>query len=372
MGRCPGCGHRLGCRVVQRVGGDQVRLRQDRLRLLGVGAHDANHHRHVALEQAARLDDAAGHLIAPRDAAEDVDQDGLHVRVVQDDPEGGRHAVRLGPAADVQEVGRLAARQLDQVHGRHGQPGAVDHAADAAVQLDEVDARLARGDLGGLLFVQVAHRLQVRVAEEGRVVEHDLGVQRQQLARLGDHQRVDLGEVGIGSHEGVVQPAQDRCERRPQIGRQPQEERGAPHVVVLQAQQRIDRQAQDRLRVGDCRLLDLDPALGAGDDRHRLGPTVQDQPQVELLGDVGRRRDQHGLHPNALDVQADDLARPLLRLVRAGGQLDAAGLAPAADQHLRLDHHRPADALRGGARLLRAGRHLAGQQRHAVAGKDLL
>ena len=219
------CGRdRLGRRVVQRVGGDQVGLGQDRLRLLGVGADDADHHRHVALEHAARLDDAAGHLVAAGDAAEDVDQDRLHVRVVQDDPERGRHPVRLGPAADVQEVGRLAAGQLDQVHGGHRQPGAVDHAADAAVELDEVDARLARGDLGGLLLVQVAHRLEVGVAEEGGVVEHDLGVERQQLARLGDHQRVDLGQVGIGSHEGVVQPAQDRCEGLPQLGRHAQEE----------------------------------------------------------------------------------------------------------------------------------------------------
>ena len=42
-----------------------------------------------------------------------------------------------GAAADIQEVGRLAAKQLDDIHGGHRQPGAVDHAADIAIQLDE-------------------------------------------------------------------------------------------------------------------------------------------------------------------------------------------------------------------------------------------
>jgi hypothetical protein len=42
---------------------------------------------------------------------------------------------RRGAAADIEEVGRLAAVQLDDVHGRHRQAGAVDHAADVAVQL---------------------------------------------------------------------------------------------------------------------------------------------------------------------------------------------------------------------------------------------
>ena len=166
-------------------------------RLLGVGADDAHHHRHVALDAGPCLHDAARHLVAAGDAAEDVDQDRLHVRVVQDDAEGCQHLVGLGTAADVQEVGRLAAGELDEVHGGHRQAGPVDHAADVAVQLDEVDARLARRDLGWLLLVEVAHLLQLRVAEERRVVQRDLGVQRQQPAVSGDHQRVDLGQVGV-------------------------------------------------------------------------------------------------------------------------------------------------------------------------------
>jgi hypothetical protein len=142
--------------------------------------------------------------------------------------------------------------------------------------------------------------------------------------------------------------------------------------VVLQPEQRVQRQPQDGVGVGARRLLDLDAAFGAGDDGHRPRATIENEAQVELFGNVRRRRDQDGLHRHALDVQADDLVRPLLCLVRRRRQLHATRFAASADQDLGLDHHRPADVLRGGARFLWRARHLAGQQWHAMAGEDLL
>ena len=59
-----------------------------------------------------------------------------------DDLEGRRHLLLGGAAADVEEVGGLAAVELDDVHRRHGQAGAVDHAADVAVELDVVEVVL--------------------------------------------------------------------------------------------------------------------------------------------------------------------------------------------------------------------------------------
>ena len=49
-------------------------------------------------------------------------------------------------------------------------------------------------------------------------------------------------------------------------------------------------------------------------------------------------------------------ARLLLGVGRILGELDAAGLAAAAGQHLSLDDDRAAELLRGGARLLRGRR----------------
>ena len=82
---------------------------------------DPDDHRHVALLAAPRLDQAAGDLVAAGDAAEDVDQDRVDLRVGQDDPHRRRDLVGPRPAADVEEVGRLAAGPLDEVHRRHRQ-----------------------------------------------------------------------------------------------------------------------------------------------------------------------------------------------------------------------------------------------------------
>ena len=86
---------------------------------------------------------------------------------------------RVVHRADVEEVGRVAARELDRVHRRHGQAGAVDHAADVTVQLDEVgDAGFLRAHLGRVFLVDIAVVDDVGVFVLGVVVEVELGVQR--------------------------------------------------------------------------------------------------------------------------------------------------------------------------------------------------
>ena len=66
------------------------------------------------------------------------------------------------------------------------------------------------------------------------------------------------------------------------------------------------------------------------------------------------------------------LLRVLARLALVGGELDAAGLAAAADQHLRLDDDRVAD-LAGGAHGVVDGRDgLTGGHPQSVAGEQLL
>ena len=125
----------------------------------------------LELDLLGRRDDAAGDHVAAHDAAEDVDQDALHAGVGEQDPEGRGHPLLGGAAAHVQEVGRLAAVVLDDVHGGHGQAGAVDHAADVAVELDVVEVELGGLHLERLLLVEVAQLGDVLVAEQGVVVE---------------------------------------------------------------------------------------------------------------------------------------------------------------------------------------------------------
>ena len=135
------------------------------------------------LELAGGGDDAVGHVVGPGDAAEDVEEDRLHVRVGGDDLERVDDLLRARAAADVEEVGRLAAVVLHQVHRGHREPGAVHHAAHVAVELDEREVGPARRRLARLLGRVVAQHAEVGPPEELVVVDDDLGVEREHPRR---------------------------------------------------------------------------------------------------------------------------------------------------------------------------------------------
>ena len=82
--------------------------------------------------------------------------------------------------------------------------------------------------------------------------------------------------------------------------------------------------------------------------------------------------DPHLVDREAADVHAEDRARVRLGLLAVGGDLDAAGLAAAADQDLRLDDAGIAELVGGGDRLLDRGGGRALGHRHAVAREQLL
>ena len=110
-----------------------------------------------------RADDAVGDRVARGDAAEDVDEHALDLRVVEDDVEARGHHLGRGAAADVEEVGRLHAAVLlagvgDDVERRHDQARAVADDADLAVELDVVEVVLLGLELeriGGVLVLEL-------------------------------------------------------------------------------------------------------------------------------------------------------------------------------------------------------------------------
>ena len=106
----------------------------------GVVAVEADDERFGQLDGFQGLDDAVGDRVAGGDAAEDVDEDGLHGRVGEDDGEAVGHDLGGGAAADVEEVGGAGAAAGDDVEGGHDQARAVADDADLAVELDVVEA----------------------------------------------------------------------------------------------------------------------------------------------------------------------------------------------------------------------------------------
>src|SRR5690606_15111438 len=147
----------------------------DLLAKLDIRAFEANNQRNLETDFLHGSNDTLGDDIALHDAAEDVDEDALDLRVRRDDLEGRSDLLLAGAAADVTEVRRLLAVELDDIHRRHGEAGAVDHAADIAVERHIGEIPLGGLDFLGVLFRFVARRLDVVVAEQRVAGERPLG-----------------------------------------------------------------------------------------------------------------------------------------------------------------------------------------------------
>ena len=181
-----------------------VGLGQDAAALVDVVAVEADDQRLVGLvaQDLQRADDAVGDRVARGDAAEDVDEHALDLRVAEDDVEAGGHHLRRGAAADVEEVGGLDAAVLltgvgDDVQRRHHQTRAVADDADLAVELDVVEVVLLGLELERIGGVPVLELRVVGMTEVGVGVEGDLAVQREDLIVGRAHQRVDLDQRGV-------------------------------------------------------------------------------------------------------------------------------------------------------------------------------
>ena len=266
-----------------------------------------------------------------------------------------------------------AADLVDDVDGAHGEPGAVGDDADVAVEADVLQTLLVRGLLALVAHLRRVVLLVVGMAEHGVVVERDLRVERMHLARRREDQRVDLDEVGVAVDVGAVELEQDvdRAVVGLRVQAWPPRPRRGP--VLGQAVDRVDPDLGDRVGILLGHRLDLDAALRRQHAEVLLRGAVERERRVVLLGDVGRLLDPQHVDDVALDVHARGCSTACSRHSSAFvGQLDAAGLAPAADLHLRLDHDGIADAVGGGDRVVDRRHRFARRHRDVVAGEELL
>ena len=277
-----------------------------------------------------------------------------------------------GVAADLGVVGGLAALAADRVgEGQRAAAGA-DHEAEVALEavvlaldhaavvggVDRGDVALELRGLVGLAGVvlgdlQLALAQQYFLASDRLVLHLHVGVERDEAAVGELGQRVDLGEGHVVVAEEAGEAGEDR-------GGAVQLRAGDPgrgdHLLGLEVgdrQQVGDVAAADVVGVGLGDLLDVDPAHVAEQHQRSLRGPVPDDPGVVLLFDLGLRVDEDPARELAADLELEYRLGMLGRLLGGVGELDAAGLHPAAAQHLRLDHDRPTDLLRGLAGLVR-------------------
>ena len=225
---------------------------------------------------------------------------------------------------------------LDQVHGRHGEPGTIDHTADAAIEADVFEPVGQGRRLAGILLAQVPLGLQVRLTEQGIVIQIDLGVQGDQLAPGGHHQRIDLHQVGVARHEEPVEPGHDLTQGLDLVAGQAETEAQPAHLKGLHPVSdrggRVDAGQEDLFRVRGGHRLDIDAARRRGHEQDLPGLPFHQYTEVQLPGNGGGLLDQQGAH----------------RQARGSALM---GDQPAAEQALGLGHcprlavhlHHPAD-----------------------------
>ena len=205
---------------------------------------------------------------------------------------------------------------------------------------------------------------------KSRVVDRHLGVERTDPAFRGDDQRIDLAECRVGLLEAAVEGGHDPFDLLAfALVRDTGEQ--LARVVRLEALERIDMDAHQRIGALGGDLLDLDPALRGEHEQRLAGATVERDREVVLAGDVRGGLDPEAAHDMPPDIEPQDLRRPGLRLVRPVGELHPAGLPAATGQNLRLHHDRPAELLGRGARLRRCRRHPPRRDRDPEASQEL-
>jgi hypothetical protein len=108
------------------------------------------------------------------------------------------------PTANIQKVRRHAARIFNDVHSGHRQAGAIHHAADIAIKLDVVERVLRGLDFQRIFFRNVPQLPQIRMPEEGVVIEVDLCVQRKQPPVGCRDKGIDFKERSVRFEKGLI------------------------------------------------------------------------------------------------------------------------------------------------------------------------
>src|SRR5262249_45461190 len=114
--RLPGGQFDYFLRRVQHVHADreiEAGFQEDLASEFDVRALHADDDGHLDVEVASRADNSTGQRVAAQNAAEDVDQDRLHIAIREQDAEGVFDLFGASAAADVEEVGRRSAGELD-------------------------------------------------------------------------------------------------------------------------------------------------------------------------------------------------------------------------------------------------------------------
>ena len=205
--------------------------------------------------------------------------------------------------AHVEEVGWFTTVVLDDVHGCHGETGAVDKACDVAIETNVVEVVFRCSHFTRIFLLFVSHGDDVRMAIERVVIEAELGVEREHAAIGRGDEWIDLEHRAIALNEKLVEIAEKFRKLLGIVAFETKSGRDFPHFVGLEAEQRMNELTDDFLGSIVRDVLDVH-ATFRGSNNHRTAcGTVHQNREVIFVRNV------HGLGYHHLTHQATSLAR---------------------------------------------------------------
>src|SRR5258706_14467299 len=277
MWTLPSCrGHHfVGC-VFHGVAHNEVEsgIHQNLLAFLYISPFEAQHHRKFDVSFLRGLHNSRCQRIHAQNAAENVDQHRFHALVAEQDLERVGDLLGTGAAAYIEKVRGHAAGGLDDVHGGHGQAGAVHHSADAAVELDVIQTVLRSLDLERIFLGDVTQFADIRMAEQRVVVEGKLGVEREKAAIGSGDERIDLEQGSVGVEKRLVEVGQKLHREVDLLGIESKPESHLARLKRLQPHAGIDVLFQNSVGILRSDLLDIHSAGGRGHEHWLAFGTV--------------------------------------------------------------------------------------------------
>ncbi len=223
--------------------------------------------------------------------------------------------------------------------------------------MDVVERELRGLDLERIFFGEVAELFDVGVLVERVVVEVHLRVEREQVARRRDDERVDLDHRRVGGEKRVVQRRRELDELGDLRAVEANRKANLPCLERHDADAGLDIDLRDLVGrlLGD--LFDVHAAFGAGHHHGLAGGAIEHEADIQLARHLQAFFDQQAPHDAAFGAglvrderHAEHVARDARGFVGRLGELDAPALPAAARMNLRLDDDHAGAEARGNRR----------------------
>eukprot|EP01022_Parablepharisma_sp_SALTPOND_P012225 TRINITY_DN1566_c0_g2_i1.p1 TRINITY_DN1566_c0_g2~~TRINITY_DN1566_c0_g2_i1.p1 ORF type:complete len:1815 (-),score=421.25 TRINITY_DN1566_c0_g2_i1:71508-76952(-) len=318
---------------------------------LGAVSGQARHQRLGRRRSGQSFGHGPGYGLAGDDAAEQIEEDHFHAIVGKEHVKGFGHTLLVRGAAQVHKVTGAQARIVEQVHGGHGEAGAVGHESHPTVQTQI-------GKPGGArrVFLRRQVRGLVKSFQGGvyvghGVVDFHLAVQRHPLSAVRVYERVDFQKEQAIGFDGVEAFADEDLESRPQSfelfrcvvgevrsGREKMEERGADLMLRKPAARGRGREIlHQRTASGRGLLFHIHTAAASHGEGDAFAVARDHEGEVELAVEPSCRLYTHQRHGFAVDLHGKQLFADAGELVRVFHADHATAFAPAAGEDLGLD-----------------------------------